>query len=382
MKTFKLIVVAVFIATISTAQTPQAIKYQAVIRDLNGNIFANKNVTLQIGIVQDSDDGSVVYSELFESISNSFGLIDIEIGNGNSPTSDFSKINWADGKYFIKVELDIGGGNNFQLMGISPLLSVPYALLAQNAVNEFSGEYKDLKNQPILFDGEWTSINGKPDFAQVAESGNYNDLKNKPVTDGSETKVTEGVNIKVSGSGTASNPYKIDAVNNHYPGELFGGGVVFYLDHTGQHGLICSLVDLADFNCAWSNITVEAIGDNARNTWDGQGNTKAIINQPGHTSSAAKLCDDYTNADYGTGIFSDWFLPSIDQLSKLCSARYEVNKTLYTDENSITDPLLKISYWSSNEGSSQYAFHYDFQTVSSNPIGKYQNNCVRAIRSF
>jgi hypothetical protein len=55
---------------------------------------------------------------------------------------------------------------------------------------------------------------------------------------------------------------------------------------------------------------------------------------------------------------------------------------LYTDENSLTYPLLKISYWSSNEGSSQYAFHYDFQTVSSIPIGKYQNNCVRAVRSF
>jgi hypothetical protein len=36
-----------------------------------------------------------------------------------------------------------------------------------------------------------------------------------------------------------------------------------------------------------------------------ESNTNAIVNQAGHTTSAAKLCDDYTNPDYGTGVFSD-----------------------------------------------------------------------------
>jgi acyl-CoA hydrolase len=32
--------------------------------------------------------------------------------------------------------------------------------------------------------------------------------------------------------------------NRHYIGELFGGGVVFWVDTTGQHGLICSMTDI------------------------------------------------------------------------------------------------------------------------------------------
>jgi len=364
------------------AQTPQGIKYQAVVRDMNGNVLTNQNVHFRISILPEKTDGFAVYSEIHSCTTNKFGLVDIEIGKGINPSGEFSAINWATGQYSLKVELDPAGGNSYQIMGVSPFMSVPYALFAQNAANGFSGNYNDLLNKPVLFDGTWSGLTGKPVFAKVATSGEYNDLINKPVTDGSETKITEGTNIKITGLGTSANPYKIDAVNTHYPGELFGGGVVFYVDHTGQHGLICSMIDLADFNSAWSNLTMEAVGDNARNTWDGQGNTTAIVNQPGHITSAAKLCNDYTNADYGTGLFSDWFLPSIDQLAKLYIARYEVNKALYSDGNSLTYPLLKISYWTSNEGSSQYAFHYDFQTVSSIAIGKHQNNCVRAVRSF
>ena len=44
-----------------------------------------------------------------------------------------------------------------------------------------SGNYNDLVNKPIIFDGEWESISEKPDFAIVAISGSYNDLINKPI---------------------------------------------------------------------------------------------------------------------------------------------------------------------------------------------------------
>lgn len=60
-----------------------------------------------------------------------------------------------------------------------------------------SGDYIDLTNKPML--------------ATVATSGSYNDLTNKPVTDGSETKVTAGSNITVTGSGTTTSPYVVNA---------------------------------------------------------------------------------------------------------------------------------------------------------------------------
>ncbi|MCC6599329.1 MAG: hypothetical protein IT223_01485, partial [Crocinitomicaceae bacterium] len=63
----------------------------------------------------------------------------------------------------------------------------------------------------------------------------------------------------------------------------------------------------------WSNVTGTWIG--TTNEWNDASNTTAIIGQSGRTSSAAKLYADYTNSDYGTGIYSDWYLPSIADLN-------------------------------------------------------------------
>lgn len=383
MKVFKLIVVTIFLTTISMAQTPQAIKYQAVIRDLDGTVLANKNVALRIEILLHSVDGVTVYSELHERTSNAFGLIDLEIGNSNSSNGDFSAIDWANGTYFIKVELDENGGNNFQPMGVSQLLSVPYALFAQNAANGFSGDYNDLLNKPLLFDGTWTSLTGKPGFAPVATNGSYYDLSNRPVTDGSETKITEGNYISVTGTGTSENPYKISSTVTHFAGELFGGGIVFYVDQSGQHGLIVSMIDLPAEK--WSNV-FDSVGVAAASPWNGQSNTNAIIAQNGHSASAAKLCFDYTNADYGTGIYSDWFLPAINQLTQLYSEIYVVNKTLESDDNSATTLMFNKPYWSSTENwnifARDYAYFFNFETFVCDRYSKSNPLIIRAIRSF
>lgn len=77
----------------------------------------------------------------------------------------------------------------------------------------------------------------------------------------------------------------------HYIGELVGGGVVFWVDATGQHGLIASMIDL-NTACAWSNVTTTLIGPAAQSDWDGISNSNTIVSQSGHTSSAAKICLD------------------------------------------------------------------------------------------
>jgi hypothetical protein len=275
------------------------------------------------------------------------------------------------------------------------LMSVPYALYATKAGNGFSGNYNDLTNKPSLFDGTWQSLSGKPGFATVATSGNYNDLSNKPtlfsgnyndltnkpVTDGSETKVTAGTNIAVTGTGTSANPYIVNLDIPHHIGDMYGGGIIFYVDHTGKHGLILGLVDLSGSQ-GWSNVG-SLIGATAQSDWDGQTNTTAIIKQAGHSYSAAKLCDEYTNADYGTGIYSDWYLPTELELLKLYDALYLVNKTLDTDGNSSTVPLWKEGeLWSSTERDATYAYYFRFD--SSSCFYSLKNNLlgVRAVRAF
>ena len=50
--------------------------------------------------------------------------------------------------------------------------------------------------------------------------------------------------------------------------------------------------------------------------------------QSGHVSGAAKLCDDYTNTDTGTGIYSDWYLPAIWELNQCYNTAFIVNTIL------------------------------------------------------
>lgn len=176
---------------------------------------------------------------------------------------------------------------------------------------------------------------------------------------------------KAAGS-TASTPA-------HYVGELYGGGVVAWVDYTGLHGLIVSMVDLSTAQ-SWSNVTATAL--NTTNDWSGSTNTTAITGQSGHTSSAAKLCADYTNTNYGTGVFTDWYLPSIAELNHIWNNFYEVQKALTNDGNSTTTPLVRSYYWSSSEYYTYEAWFYSFFYGYSYTYGKYYTLYVRAVRAF
>ena len=132
-KSIFLFITAILFAFAANSQTPQAFKYQAVARDLSGSALVSKNVSFRISILQGSASGTSVYSEKHTKTTNAFGLVDLEIGNGSSPTGSFSAIDWAGNTYFLKVEMDPNGGSAYQLMGTSQLLSVPYAIQAEKA---------------------------------------------------------------------------------------------------------------------------------------------------------------------------------------------------------------------------------------------------------
>ncbi len=115
------------------AQAPQAFKYQAVVRDLNGSVIADQNINLRISILFGGIAGDVVYSETHPATTNGMGLVNLEIGRGFNPDGSISEINWAAGDYYVKIEMDENGGSNFEPMGVAQLLSVPYALHAITA---------------------------------------------------------------------------------------------------------------------------------------------------------------------------------------------------------------------------------------------------------
>lgn len=120
------------------AQAPQGINYQAVARGTTGLELQLTPLVVRLGIYSDLNATIQVYEESHAVTTNAFGLFNVVIGQGTqiSPTA-FNTISWGTGSYFLKVEID--GGTGFTNMGTTQLLSVPYALFAQNSANGPTG---------------------------------------------------------------------------------------------------------------------------------------------------------------------------------------------------------------------------------------------------
>lgn len=90
-----------------------------------------------------------------------------------------------------------------------------------------------------------------------------------------------------------------------YLGQSYAGGKIFYLDATKEHGLVCTPSSIGTFpwGCQGTSIATSAeIGT-------GEMNTAAILAFCTETNTAAYACDTLTINGY-----SDWFLPSINEL--------------------------------------------------------------------
>lgn len=133
MKKIFILFSALFFAATSFAQAPQKFNYQTIARNSAGVALANQSVSFRLSILDGSTSGPVVYQETQTLTTNAFGLANLEIGGGTVVTGSMSSINWASGSKFLQVEFDPTGGNTFTMMGVSQLLSVPYALYAANS---------------------------------------------------------------------------------------------------------------------------------------------------------------------------------------------------------------------------------------------------------
>lgn len=115
------------------AQAPQKMSYQAVLRNANNDLITNTTVGMRISILQGSTSGISVYVETQNPTTNANGLVSLEIGSGTPVTGTFATINWANGPFYIKTETAPSGGTNYTITGTNQLLSVPYALYAENS---------------------------------------------------------------------------------------------------------------------------------------------------------------------------------------------------------------------------------------------------------
>jgi hypothetical protein len=122
-------------------------------------------------------------------------------------------------------------------------------------------------------------------------------------------------------------------------GDTYQSGIIFYVDGTGQHGLIAAPADISSDNdpntgdmwgCEGTSIP-EAL---ATDMGTGQTNTTAILAKCNTVGTAARLCDELVIGEY-----KDWFLPS----------RAELN---FMHENLFEKKLGNLTegyYWSSSQ---------------------------------
>ncbi|WP_309640765.1 hypothetical protein [Flavobacterium sp.] len=140
--------VLLLLVSVAFAQTPAKMSYQSVIRDTKDALVTEKPVAVQISILRGSKDGEAVYIETHHVATNKNGLVSLQIGGGEIVKGSLASINWADATYFVKTATDVNDGADFDIVGVSEFLSVPYALHALTAENAFSGDYGDLIGAP------------------------------------------------------------------------------------------------------------------------------------------------------------------------------------------------------------------------------------------
>ena len=152
-------------------------------------------------------------------------------------------------------------------------------------------------------------------------------------------------------------------------GQSYQGGIIAYIDASGLHGLIAAPSDqgATEWGCSNSGISgaTEISGADGTAIYTGAQNTIDIINGCNEVGIAARLCGDLV-----LGGYSDWYLPSKDELNKLYLNRVAIGGFVQSD------------YWSSSEYDVIFVWLMSFGNNYMHFVDKNSSAYVRAVRSF
>lgn len=434
---------------ISLAQPPQTFQYQAVMRNVNGEVITNQQVNLTINLIKGNVNGLKVFSESYNVNTNDYGMVTLTIGSQN--TTAFASIDWGDGPYFIQVFMDD------KLLGTSQLLSVPYALYAQtaeklnsppeetdplfvssaasnlmeadvdklsnlsgtntgdqdltglatnealeDAVNNIRRDLPDttnLANISALNDTASAIRNDIPDVSGLVREENDPVFQNSAASEISDSELKKLRNLtgKNTGDQDLSNLVtrnalddtiailreEIPTVTKHEVGDFAQGGIVFWVDESGQHGLACAKKDLDSLKWNAGNaINTMAMGDGPM---AGKLNTAIIIasQRLGDGSQyAARACNELQTTQNGRD-YADWYLPSFGELLLLHEHIDLINSVAAANGGDSID-TNESYYWTSNEINDSFArlIWFTHGNAFEDLDSKFFNHKVRPVREF
>lgn len=421
------------------AQVPEKMSYQAVVRDSTEALIKNTPVKIQISILQ---KGQVLYAETQNPSTNNRGVLSLEIGTGIS-NNDFSSIDWSLDDILIKTEIDTDG-NGYTIVGTTELLSVPFALYAKKAKNglqdgttkgdmqywdgtswqllapgnegqylqinnmnipTWSGlSYPSIRTEPVSAIGIRTATVGgtilNEGGATITETGVCWSLLPNPTIANSKTiEVTTGDTFVSTLTGlTGSTTYYVRAYATNSVGTQYGdefsfttsafgaasqvgdfrhGGVVFWVDPADNtHGLVCAIKDLP--NSQWGCMAEQIANADDLAIGSGQQNTLDILAGCSDPDTAAAR-----TSQLELNGFSDWFLPSKDELFEMYTRKDLINSVGSVYGGSPFQ--LNYYYASSTQYNSdpwEFIYCLNFYGGSWADEEKGQSFYVRAIRAF
>ena len=142
---FILILLALFTGNGYSQNSRDSFSFQGVARNAAGQVASNAEISVRLGI--HSLFNPITYSELHKVTTSPQGIFNLFVGGGQVLLGNFADINWQSSYYFLQVEIDPNGGNNFTNLGSTQLVSVPYAIHARQA-----DRWK--QNDPIVQTGD------------------------------------------------------------------------------------------------------------------------------------------------------------------------------------------------------------------------------------
>jgi hypothetical protein len=305
-------------------------------------------------------------------------------GSGTTRTLAISDITVGDGE---DVSVTIASPSGFTISG-SPKTAVVYTdtrvAVTFLSAEQIGGSSENAESTALTltFDVDPTSlaagditVTGATKGA-LSGSGTTRTLAISYITVGDGETISVSIaspsGFIISGSPKTAVVYRLLSI-----GLVYQGGRIAYILQSGDpgyisgenHGIIAAIANLSG-GTQWDNGSSTYIGATATALGTGQANTTAIVNGQGPGSYAAQMCNDYINTDTGTGVYSDWYLPSKDELNKLYLNR------------SALDSFSANSFWSSSESDASYAWYEYFDGGSQLTTYKSTSCMVRPVRTF
>jgi hypothetical protein len=193
-----LILTAFFLFSISflQAQAPQSFNYQAVARDADNNPYQNTTLGIRISLVRDNPNGASDFIEEHQVLTSDLGVFTLQIGKGIPFIGNLTNVDWGSHSYYLQVEMDPSGGTNYLDMGVTQLLSVPYALYAGTAGDDEDDLDTDPTNeiQTITLNGNNLSLSGGGGLVILPEDSDNQTLN----LQGTTLLITDGNGVDLS----------------------------------------------------------------------------------------------------------------------------------------------------------------------------------------